>query len=102
MPIYKVWITTHMERSLYVDAEDARTAEEATFEYLSDSATFWPTLPMPWDYADAEDHIDADESGPHDDMAPGDIRAVLTEDGDVGYSIVEDRIVLEQEARSHE
>lgn len=85
MPIYKVWITTHIERSLYVDAEDKRTAEAATWEYLNDSVAFWPTLPMPWEYADAEDHIDADQSRTHDDMAPGDIRAVVRDGGDIGY-----------------
>ncbi len=79
MPIYKVWITTYIERSLYVDAEDKRTAEWATWEYLNDSAAFWPPLPAPWDYADAEDYIDADNSGAHDDMTPGDIRALLAE-----------------------
>jgi hypothetical protein len=90
MPIYKVWITTHIERSLYVDAVDDRTAEWATWEYLNNSAAFWPALPMPWEYADAEDYVDADESGPHDNMAPVDIRAVHTEGGDVGYTIVEE------------
>jgi hypothetical protein len=89
MPIYKVWVTTHVERSLYVDAKDEGTAEWATWAYLQDWAAFWPILPMPWEYADAEDYIDADESGPHDGMAPVDIRAVLTEDGDVGYAFVE-------------
>jgi len=53
---------------------------------------------MPWEYADAEDYIDADESGPHDDMAPVDIRAVLTEAGDVGYAIVESRVEIGYEA----
>ena len=91
MPIYRVWVTTHIERSLYVDAEDARTAEWATAEYLSDSASFWPTLAMPWEYADAEDYIDADKAGPHDDMAPGDIRAVVAEGGDIGYVSVAER-----------
>jgi hypothetical protein len=84
MPVYKVWITTHIERHLYVGAEDPRTAEEATCEYLSDSAAFWPVLPTPWDYADAEDYIAANESGPHDDLAPIDIRAVATGNGDIG------------------
>jgi hypothetical protein len=88
MPIYRVWVTTYIERSLYVDAKDKRTAESATSEYLSDSAAFWATLPAPWEYADAEDYIEADESRQHDDMAPGDIRAVLTESGDVGYASV--------------
>jgi hypothetical protein len=67
MPIYRVWVTTHIERPLYVDAKDARTAERATSEYLSDW-TFWPALPMPWEYAHAEDYVDADNWGPHDDM----------------------------------
>jgi hypothetical protein len=97
MPIYRVWVTTHVERPLYVDAEDERRAEVATFEYLSDSATFWPTLPTPWEYADAEDYVDADKSGPHDDMAPGDIRALLAEDGDIGYVIVAESTLIEQE-----
>ncbi|SRR6266511_3899034 len=88
MSIYRVWITTHIERPLYVDAEDGPTAEAAAWEYLSDSATFWPTLATPWDYADAEDYIDADESRSHDDMAPGEIRAILTKSGEVGYSVV--------------
>jgi hypothetical protein len=35
MPMYKVWITTHIERSLYVDAEDDRTAEWATWRVLA-------------------------------------------------------------------
>jgi hypothetical protein len=87
MTIYRVWVTTHIERSLYVDAIDARTAERAASEYLSDSATFWPTLPAPWEYADAEDYIDADESSQrsHEDTAPGDIGAVAAEGGDVAY-----------------
>jgi len=90
MPIYKVWITTHIERPLYVDAEDARSAEEATFEYLSDAATFWPALRMPWEYADAEDYVDTDASRPRGNMAPADIKAVPKENGDVGYTIVEE------------
>jgi hypothetical protein len=98
MPIYKVWITTHIERSLYVDAEDARAAEEATYEYLGDAASFWPALPMPWNYADAEDYIDADESGPHDAIAPGDIRAALTEGGDVAYVSVAESVVVDLES----
>jgi hypothetical protein len=53
---------------------------------------------MPIYKADAEDYIDADESGPHDDMAPVDIRAVLTEAGDVGYAIVESRVEIGYEA----
>jgi hypothetical protein len=89
MTIYRVWVTTHIERPLYVDAEDARTAEWATSEYLSDSAAFWPPLPTPWDYADADDYIDADESRLHDDIARADVKAVLAENGDVGYVSVE-------------
>jgi hypothetical protein len=85
MPTYRVWVTTHIERSLHVDAEDEQTAKWATAGYLSNSVSFWPTLPAPWEYADAEDYIDADNSGPHDDMAPGDIRAVVGEGGDVGF-----------------
>ncbi len=100
MPIYKVWITTHIERSLYVDAEDKPTAECATWEYLNESAAFWPALPMPWEYADAEDYVDAVDSGPHDHMAPGDIRAVLAESGDVSYERVGKGAAIEQEARA--
>jgi hypothetical protein len=85
MTIYRVWVTTHIERSLYVDAEHARAAKSATWEYLNDSVAFWPALPMPWEYADAEDYIDADGSRSHDDMTRGDIRAVPAESGDVGY-----------------
>jgi hypothetical protein len=85
MPTYRVWITTHIERPLYVDAEDDRTAEWATSEYLSDSAMFWPSLPASWECADTEDYIFADESGLHADMTPGDIRAVIGEGGDIGY-----------------
>jgi hypothetical protein len=91
MPIYRVWVTTHIERPLYVDAEGERTAEWATSEYLSDSATFWPVLPAPWVYADAQDYINADER-PHDDMAPGDIRAAIAENGDIGYLTVAERV----------
>jgi hypothetical protein len=100
MTIYRVWVTTHIERSLYVDAEDARTAEWATSEYLSDSATFWPTLPAPWEYADAEDYVIADVSASHDDMAPGDIRGVLAESGDVGYVSIVGSAVIEPQASS--
>ena len=85
MAIHRVWVTTHIERPLYVDAEDGQTAESAAWEYLNDSASFWPALPAPWEYTDAEDYINADESRSHDEMAPGDIRAVLAESGDVGY-----------------
>ena len=60
MPIYRVWVTTHIERSLYVDAEDPRTAEEAVSEYLWDSTMFWPALPAPWEYTDAEDDVGAE------------------------------------------
>src|SRR6266542_714041 len=96
MSIYRVWVTTHIERRLYVDAEDERTAEAATWEYLNDSVAFWPALPTPWEYADAEDYVDAAESGPHDYMAPGDIRAVVMEDGDVRYMSVAERVVMER------
>ena len=86
MPTYRIWITTHIERPLYVDAEDARTAEAAAWEYVSDAAGFWPALPMPWEYAETEDYIDADDSRPTGDMNPVEIRAVVTESGDVSYS----------------
>lgn len=100
MPIYRVWVTTHIERPLYVDAEDKRIAEWATWEYLNDSVAFWPALPMPWEYADAEDHIDADESRSHDDMAPGDIRGVLAESGAIGWARVVESATIEPEATS--
>ena len=98
MSIYRVWVTTHIERWLYVDAEDEHTAEEATWEYLHDSTSFWPALPAPWEYADAEDYIATDEWGPRDDMAPGDIRAVATESGAVGWESVAGTGPTEQEA----
>jgi hypothetical protein len=100
MPIYRVWVTTHIERSLYVDAEDARTAEWVMSEYLSDSAAFWPTLPAPWEYADAEDHVIADESASHDDTAPGDVRGVLAESGDVSYVSSVGSALIELQASS--
>jgi hypothetical protein len=96
MPIYRVWVTTHIERPLYVDAEDHRAAECATWEYLSDFAGFWPTLPAPWEYADAEDYIDAYTSRHHEGMAPGDIKALVDQSGEVSYTIVGEDVVDER------
>jgi hypothetical protein len=98
MPIFRVWVTTHIERRLYVDAEDERTAEAATWAYLNDSTAFWPALPAPWEYSDAEDYIDADGWRPRDEMAPGDVRAVATENGDVGWESVAETAVTDHEA----